>query len=141
MDKEKRIDESWKENVAREKEILNHKGEKITPFPEPEAQEVAPEGGNGQGSEAEQPLPEINFLAYISSLVFQAMIFLGEIPHPMTNEMEKNLTQAKMIIDTLAMLKEKTTGNLIAQEDNMLSTGLYELQLKYVEVVGKEGGA
>jgi len=139
MDREKRIDESWKESVAREKEILNHKGEKIVPSAEPQPPELSPEGDNGQGSEEEQPLPEINFLAYLSSLVFQAMIFLGEIPHPVTNEMEKNLTQAKMIIDTLAMLKEKTTGNLTTQERDMLSTGLYELQMKYVEVIQKEG--
>jgi len=139
MDREKRIDESWKENVAREKEILNHKGEEIIPSAEPQPPEASLKGDNGQGSEEEQPLPEINFLAYLSSLVFQAMIFLGEIPHPLTNEMEKNLTQAKMIIDTLAMLKEKTTGNLTTQESDMLSTGLYELQMKYVEVIQKEG--
>jgi len=139
MDREKRIDESWKESVAREKEILNHKGEKIVPSVDPQPPEPSSEKGNGQGSAEEQPLPEINFLTYLSSLVFQAMIFLGEIPHPLTNEIEKNLAQAKMIIDTLAMLKEKTAGNLTAQESDMLSNGLYELQMKYVEVIQKEG--
>lgn len=137
MDNEKRIDESWKENVAREKELFNHQAEKITPSMKPEPQEASAEAGPGQASEEEQ-VPEINFLNYISGLVFQAMIFLGEIPQPLTNEIAKNLTQAKIIIDTLAVLKEKTAGNLTAQEDQMLSEGLYELQVRYVERVQKE---
>ena len=52
---------------------------------------------------------EINFVNYITSLGFQALIFMGEIPNPLTNQTEKNLIQSKFIIDTLVMLKEKAT--------------------------------
>ena len=67
----------------------------------------------------------------------QAMIFLGEIPNPMTNATEKHLDQAKLLIDTLAMLKEKTEGNLNDEENNALNNFLYELQMKYVEIAQK----
>ena len=78
--------------------------------------------------------PEVNFLNYVSSLAFQALIFMGQIPHPSTNEIELNLEQSKLMIDTLVMLREKTKGNLNKQEDNMLNATVYELQMKFVEV-------
>ena len=81
---------------------------------------------------------QLDFMAYLSSLAFQAMVFLGEIPNPLNNKTEQNLQQAKFLIDTLTLLKEKTKGNLAAQEDNLLNTSLYELQMKYVQAVPKE---
>jgi len=77
--------------------------------------------------------PKVDFLTYITSLGFQAMVFLGEIESPVTKKKETNLLQAKLIIDTLAMLRDKTKGNLEAQEDSMLNASVYELQMKYVE--------
>ncbi|MBF0521545.1 MAG: DUF1844 domain-containing protein [Candidatus Omnitrophica bacterium] len=82
----------------------------------------------------------LSFLNYIASLAFQAMIFLGEVPSPITNQVEKNVVQAKLLIDTLSMLKEKTAGNLTDEEDNLLNGVLYELHLKYVDVSQKEQG-
>lgn len=86
------------------------------------------------------PLPgsEIDFLGYIASLAFQAMIFLGEMPSPMTQKIDKNLDQAKLLIDTLSLLREKTKGNLTEPESQLLETSIYELQIKYVgQVPGK----
>jgi len=85
-----------------------------------------------------QDLPEVNFLTYITSLAFQAMVFLGEVPSPVTNKIEKSLPQAKFLIDTLSLIREKTKGNLSEQEDNLLSTSVYELQMTYVGLT-KEG--
>ncbi|OGX38806.1 MAG: hypothetical protein A3G91_03705 [Omnitrophica WOR_2 bacterium RIFCSPLOWO2_12_FULL_50_9] len=76
---------------------------------------------------------------YVTSLAFQAMVFLGEIPNPMTNETEQNLQQAKFVIDTLVMLRGKTKGNLTKKESDMLNATAYELQMKYVELASKEG--
>ena len=45
--------------------------------------------------------PQLDFFNYIASLGFQTMIFLGEMPNPITNKVEKNLKQAKFLIDTL----------------------------------------
>ena len=65
---------------------------------------------------------------------------MGEVPNPGTNETEKNLEQAKFLVDTLTMLKEKTEGNLNDQEKNLLDASVYELQLKYVDMIKKEEG-
>jgi hypothetical protein len=119
MDEGKHIDESWKDSVAKEKSDTHEHGEHC---------------GCGQ----DQGEIEVNFLNYIMSLGYQAMIFLGEVPHPMTGQNEKNTRQAKFLIDTLQLLKDKTKGNLTPQEDQLLSSSLYELQMKYVEVSGKE---
>ena len=81
---------------------------------------------------------EFDFLTYITSLAFQAMVFLGEIANPASNKIEKNILQAKFIIDTLSMLRDKTKGNLSQQEENMLDTSIYELQTKYVDILKKE---
>jgi hypothetical protein len=119
MNKEKYVDESWKEQASEEKE--------------------KPEAPEAQEAEGEQEV-EVNFLNYVTSLGFQAMIFLGAIPHPATNQTEKNLTQAKFLIDTLGMLKEKTVGNLNDQEGNLLESSIYELQMKYVQAVQAQAG-
>ena len=64
------------------------------------------------------------------------MIFMGEIPNPPSNEIDKNLDQAKFLIDTLSMLREKTEGNLNEQEKTLLENSVYELQMKYVQASG-----
>lgn len=81
-----------------------------------------------------QEEPQLNFFNYIASLGFQTMIFLGEMPNPMTNQIEKNLKQAKFLIDTLVILRDKTKGNLSKEEDELINGTIYELQLRYVEL-------
>ena len=78
--------------------------------------------------------PQLDFFNYIASLGFQTMIFLGEMPNPITNQVEKNLKQAKFLIDTLVILRDKTKGNLSKEEDDLLNGSIYELQLRYVDL-------
>ena len=66
------------------------------------------------------------------------MVFLGEIPNPVTNTSEKNPEQAKFVIETLILLQEKTKGNLTRKESDVLNTAAYELQMKFVEASEKE---
>ncbi len=80
---------------------------------------------------------EPNFSIFISSLSMQTLIFLGEIDNPFTQKRDKNLDQAKYMIDTLAMLKEKTKGNLSGHEANLIDNVLYELRMKYTASAGK----
>ena len=96
-----------------------------------------------QNEEKNQPknIPELDFLGYITSLAFQAMVFLGEVPSPVTNKVEINILQAKFLIDTLSLIREKTKGNLSEQEDAMVNTAIYELQIKYVQATKKEGSS
>jgi hypothetical protein len=79
------------------------------------------------------PLPEINFPTFIFSLNSSALVNLGVIEDPVTNQKEKNLLLAKQTIDILGMMEEKTQGNLSDDEANMLKTMLYELRMLYVK--------
>ena len=63
-----------------------------------------------------------------------AALFLGQIPNPKTGEGEVNLELAKMFIDQLAMIQEKTRGNLTSEESTVLRNALSNLQMAYVEV-------
>lgn len=132
MTEDKYIDEDWKDAVAREKE----KGPKQSQ-PQPPQQPQAQQPPAQEEAAEEEPAPptDITFLNYISSLAYQAMFFLGEIPNPVDNRIEVNLEQAKFTIDTLLLLRHKTKGNLNKQEADMLNGSLYELQMKYVELV------
>ena len=102
---------------------------------------IGPDGeplvSEGQDVQAGQE-PELDFFNYIASLGFQAMIFLGEVPNPITNAVEKNLKQAKFLIDTLVLIREKTVGNLSKEEGELLNGSLFELQKRFVEIVQKE---
>ena len=79
------------------------------------------------------PLPEINFPTFIFSLNSSALVNLGVIEDPATNQKAKNLPMAKQTIDILGMIEEKTQGNLSDDEANMLKTMLYELRMLYVK--------
>ena len=105
-EKEKNIDESWKEAAEKEKEALKKEGKFVA------------------------PTPDFNF--FITTLALQASIALGQVPNPATNKTEEDPTQAKFLIDTLGMLKEKTKGNLTADETNLLESLLYELRMLYI---------
>ncbi len=63
-----------------------------------------------------------------------AALFLGQIPNPKTGEGEVNLELARMFIDQLAMIQEKTRGNLTSEETKVLSNAISNLQMAYVEV-------
>jgi hypothetical protein len=132
MDNEKFVDESWKDAVAGEKSDPGGCGEGS-------CDEGCAESscGHEHGDRSEQGELQVNFLNYIMSMAYQAMIFLGEVPNPMTGQSEQNLRQAKFLIDTLQLVKEKTKGNLDPSEENMLGSSLYELQMKYVELSQK----
>jgi len=74
-----------------------------------------------------------NFSIFLTSLGMQAMIFLGETPNPINNETKVELARAKYMIDSIAMIKDKTQGNLSAEEKKLVDDRLYGLRLKYAE--------
>lgn len=76
---------------------------------------------------------EIDFSSFILSLGTQVLMHLGEIPNPITNKKEKELSLAKQTIDLIGMLKEKTKGNLTVNEEQLIENLLYDLRMKYVE--------
>jgi len=93
----------------------------------------------GPASEAhqEEPLPEINFSTFVISLSTQALMHLGEITSPITGKIDPDVPAAKQMIDMLGMIREKTSGNLNANEDRLTQEILFDLRMKYVEAVKK----
>ncbi|MCU4137683.1 MAG: hypothetical protein MW689_001254 [Thermodesulfobacteria bacterium] len=77
----------------------------------------------------------ITFSTFVLSLNTAALVHLGEIPDPITNKKQVNLTLAKQTIDTLEMLREKTKGNLSLDEEKLLQSIIYELKLKFLKLV------
>jgi|SRR5262245_11874815 len=84
-----------------------------------------------------EPLPEINFSTFVISLSTQALMHLGEIANPISGKVDADVPAAKQMIDLLAMIKEKTSGNLNTNEDRLMQDILFDLRMKYVEAVKK----
>jgi hypothetical protein len=91
---------------------------------------------------------ELLFLQVISMFQVAAMQQLGKIVDPTTGEVTRDLTQAKISIDILDVLKQKTKGNLTDVEGELLDKVLFELHMNYVDELktsekaeGEEGGA
>jgi hypothetical protein len=82
------------------------------------------------------------FVEFVMMHAQNAALFLGQIPNPKTGQGEVNLELAKMFIDQLAMIQEKTRGNLTNEETTVLRNALSNLQMAYVEVSqATHGGA
>ncbi len=82
---------------------------------------------------------EVNFLNYITSIAYQTLIFMGENPSPITNDKQINYKQAKLLLDTLKLLIEKTKGNLTAEENSFLNNTYNELKIKFDGISEERG--
>lgn len=76
------------------------------------------------------------FIEFVMMHAQNAALFLGQIPNPKTGEAEINLDLARMFIDQLEMIQEKTRGNLTNEEVMVLRNALSNLQMAYVEAAG-----
>ena len=76
------------------------------------------------------------FIEFVMMHAQNAALFLGQIPNPKTGEPEINLDLARMFIDQLEMIQEKTRGNLTNEETTVLRNALSNLQLAFVEASG-----
>lgn len=111
---EKKIDESWKEQT----------------------ESVKAKVVSSQSSAKSKPAETSKgFLNLVQSLGYQALMNLGEIPNPMTQQTELNPEGAKEAIDLLIALRDKTQGNLSDDEKRMLETLLTQLQIKFSQSV------
>ena len=82
-----------------------------------------------------EPQPQLSFTAFVLSLASTAAIHFGDLPDPISGERaESNLEGAAQMIEILALLEQKTRGNLTAEEREVLNQVLYELRMRFVEV-------
>ena len=79
------------------------------------------------------------FIEFVVMHAQNAALFLGQIPNPKTGEPEINLDLARMFIDQLEMIQEKTRGNLTNEETTVLRNALSNLQMAFVEASGVAG--
>ena len=115
------VDEDWKAEAQKEKEILA-------------AQEDAEKKKAPEEKQARGPLPQGNFAALISMLTTQALFALGLLQVKEQEKREPDLELAKYNIDMLETLEEKTKGNLTKEEETVLANTLNELRMGYVKV-------
>ena len=128
---EKKVDESWKEQVEKERQAPVSEPPKTAQpqKPEPPPASSAPQQPPRRGGAPSQS----EFGMFLSSLSMQAMIALGEMAHPATGLAQPDLEQSRYLVDVLGLLQEKTQGNLSPEETTLLDGLLYELRMKYVE--------
>ena len=87
----------------------------------------APESGQDEAT-------AVTFVGFVLSLAHTAAFHFGDVPDPVTGQSaQTNLAAAQQIIDILAMMEQKTRGNLTAEERQLLEQLLYELRMRYVE--------
>src|ERR1700759_3862278 len=91
---------------------------------------------NTQSGELAQRLIE-----FVMMQAQNAALFLGQHPNPQTGKGEANLELARMFIDQLGMIQEKTRGNLSNEEAAVLRNAISNLQMVFVEVSQEAGGA
>ena len=100
--------------------------------PEPPPRPAAAESAAPGAAPADEP---VTFSTFVLGLSTQALLHLGEIPNPMTRALERDLGAAKHVIDILGILQEKTRSNLEPGEESLLDAVLYDLRMRYVELV------
>ncbi len=99
------------------------------------AEEAKPKKGEGFVAE-DAPAPgadQVDFSTLVFSFATSALINLGIAPDPVSHKTEKNLAIARQNIDILAILKEKTKGNLTNDETQLIESLLTEVRMRFVE--------
>jgi hypothetical protein len=77
-------------------------------------------------------LPPASFEMLVTTFASEAMVALGQLPNPFTNEHSISWDHARYTIDMLQVVQDKTKGNLSTEEAAMLETLLHQLRLAFV---------
>lgn len=78
------------------------------------------------------------FLQLVALFQATALQQMGKLKNPLTDKIERDLPQAQISIDMIAMLQAKMKGNLVDDEERMLSSILRDLRLNYIDEVNKK---
>jgi GH24 family phage-related lysozyme (muramidase) len=118
------IDEDWKQQAKKEKEVMAAKEEAEKP--------------QSQNEEGRGPLPEGDFAALVSMLFTQTLFSLGFIQVKGQEKRAPDLALARYNIDMLETLEAKTKGNLNDEEQQAITSALNELRMVYVKVASQQ---
>lgn len=126
-DKKIIIDEDWKSKVEAEKV----EAAKAKPAP------AATRAKEDSSDVADPPMPPASFELLLTTLATEALVALGQVPHPVTGKMEAQRNQAKFLIDTVDILRQKTAGNLTSSEAEAIESLLHQLRLIFVQTAAR----
>lgn len=137
-------DEDWKNRVKAEAAALDQQfrsqpvetGE--FPATTEHAQATQPAASASADSRRTEPqtareMPNPTFADLVGLLSAQAMMFLGLIPNPATQQPETQLPTARYFIDMISILEEKTAGQLTKEESHILNDTLHSLRMTYMQ--------
>ncbi len=124
------IDSDWKAQAQAEREKMAAQEKKAA------AERPAQASGSGGAAAAQgmESLPPADFRSLLEVLITQALMYMGAFPDPETGRAMVSLEHAKFHIDLLAVLEDKTKGNLTAEEAADLAQVLSQLRLQFVEI-------
>jgi hypothetical protein len=131
------IDEDWKSQVQAEKEAAAKtppegsvaSAANTAASPASEAGKPSPDAQNI----ADIPMPAASLELLVTTLASEALVALGQIPHPATGQAHIHRGQAQYLIDTIDVLREKTKGNLTTDEEQMLESILHQLRMIFIQ--------
>jgi hypothetical protein len=133
------IDEDWKSQVAAEKEAAKRQQSGEDASGEPAAGEPASAGGQTRPQAPHGPIPA-SFDLLVTTFVTEAMVALGQLPHPGDNNLAFDPHHARFAIDMLEIIAEKTKGNLTPQEERGLEDVLHQLRMAFVALSTQAAG-
>jgi hypothetical protein len=103
----------------------------------PETESAADAASAPETGPTARPGPEepVSFSTFVLGLSTQALLHLGDIESPVSGRVERDLGAARHVIDILGILEAKTKNNLEQAEASLLESVLYDLRMRYVELV------
>jgi hypothetical protein len=116
------IDSDWKAEAQAEKDKLSAQAD------------ASPGDGAAAGAAGARGMPPASFETLLSTLATQALFAMGAIPDPATGQRMQHLDLARHHIDMLAVLEEKTKGNLSEDEAKVIASTVYELRSRYIQL-------
>jgi hypothetical protein len=119
------VDEDWKSQVEAEREAAAKA--KSAPAP------AAATSKDDSAETIDPPMPPASFEMLLTTLATEALMALGQLPHPVTGKTETRRNQAKFLIDTVDVLRQKTAGNLTTSEQEVLDSLLHQMRLIFVQ--------
>ena len=127
------VDEDWKKKAEAEKQALEDEiAAKAKEEPAEPAQEEAPQGDAPE--DVDYDLPPASFPSLLQEFSTRALVSLGMVPNPITQQAQIDLKAAAYSIDMLAVLQEKTEGNLEEQEASYLKQLIAQLREAFVKI-------
>jgi len=121
------IDEDWNSQVEAERA----EAAKVKP-----AAPEAPAANEDSAELVDPPMPPASFEMLLTTLATEALVALGQVPHPVTGKMQAYRNQAKFLIDTVDVLRQKTAGNLTTSEQQVIDSLLHQMRLVFVQTAG-----